>query len=39
MNFRRYLDFVAMSLCGVGDKGEPSDEEFDQHMIKYSDVS
>ncbi|XP_049307614.1 phosphatidate phosphatase LPIN3 isoform X4 [Bactrocera dorsalis] len=34
----KYLDFVAMSLCGVGDKGEPSDEEFDQHMIKYSDV-
>ncbi|XP_039955917.1 phosphatidate phosphatase LPIN3 isoform X3 [Bactrocera tryoni] len=33
----KYLDFVAMSLCGVGDKGEPSDEEFDQHMIKYSD--
>ncbi|XP_020717103.1 phosphatidate phosphatase LPIN2 isoform X4 [Ceratitis capitata] len=33
----KYLDFVAMSLCGVNDKGEPSDEEFDQHLIKYSD--
>ncbi|XP_067630489.1 phosphatidate phosphatase LPIN3 isoform X2 [Eurosta solidaginis] len=35
---QKYLDFVAMSLCGVNDKGEPSDEEFDQHLIKYSDV-
>ncbi|XP_067630491.1 phosphatidate phosphatase LPIN3 isoform X4 [Eurosta solidaginis] len=34
---QKYLDFVAMSLCGVNDKGEPSDEEFDQHLIKYSD--
>ncbi|XP_017469437.1 PREDICTED: phosphatidate phosphatase LPIN2 isoform X1 [Rhagoletis zephyria] len=34
----KYLDFVAMSLCGVNEKGEPSDEEFDQHLIKYSDV-
>ncbi|XP_053963858.1 phosphatidate phosphatase LPIN3 isoform X2 [Anastrepha ludens] len=33
----KYLDFVAMSLCGVSDKGEPSDEEFDHHLIKYSD--
>lgn len=35
----RYLDFVAMSLCGLQEKGDPSDEEFERHAIKYKDVS
>lgn len=35
----RYLDFVAMSLCGLQEKGDPSDEEFERHSIKYKDVS
>ncbi|XP_037956149.1 phosphatidate phosphatase LPIN1 isoform X2 [Teleopsis dalmanni] len=34
----KYLDFVAMSLCGFSEKGNPTDEEFDRHMVKYSDV-
>uniref|UniRef100_A0A0K8TTZ6 phosphatidate phosphatase n=1 Tax=Tabanus bromius TaxID=304241 RepID=A0A0K8TTZ6_TABBR len=32
------LDFVAMSLCGGMEKGGPTDEEFDQHAMKYSEV-
>uniref|UniRef100_T1GDY6 Lipin middle domain-containing protein n=1 Tax=Megaselia scalaris TaxID=36166 RepID=T1GDY6_MEGSC len=27
-----------MSLCGGMEKGGPTDEEFDQNIIKYSDV-
>ncbi|XP_055837431.1 phosphatidate phosphatase LPIN3 isoform X4 [Episyrphus balteatus] len=34
----KYLDFVAMSMCGGIEKGDPSDEEFDRNLIKYSDV-
>ncbi|XP_075168983.1 phosphatidate phosphatase LPIN3-like isoform X2 [Haematobia irritans] len=34
----KYLDFVAMSLCGLHEKGDPSDEEFERHSIKYKDV-
>ncbi|KAM7344657.1 phosphatidate phosphatase LPIN isoform 2-T6 [Cochliomyia hominivorax] len=34
----KYLDFVAMSLCGLQEKGDPSDEEFERHAIKYKDV-
>uniref|UniRef100_A0A1I8P291 phosphatidate phosphatase n=1 Tax=Stomoxys calcitrans TaxID=35570 RepID=A0A1I8P291_STOCA len=34
----KYLDFVAMSLCGLQEKGDPSDEEFERHSIKYKDV-
>ncbi|XP_037819724.1 phosphatidate phosphatase LPIN1 isoform X2 [Lucilia sericata] len=34
----KYLDFVAMSLCGLQEKGDPSDEEFERHCIKYKDV-
>ncbi|XP_065367540.1 phosphatidate phosphatase LPIN3 isoform X3 [Calliphora vicina] len=33
----KYLDFVAMSLCGLQEKGDPSDEEFERHSIKYKD--
>ncbi|XP_055837430.1 phosphatidate phosphatase LPIN3 isoform X3 [Episyrphus balteatus] len=33
----KYLDFVAMSMCGGIEKGDPSDEEFDRNLIKYSD--
>ncbi|XP_037819727.1 phosphatidate phosphatase LPIN2 isoform X5 [Lucilia sericata] len=33
----KYLDFVAMSLCGLQEKGDPSDEEFERHCIKYKD--
>lgn len=28
-----------MSLSGGMEKGGPTDEEFDQNIIKYSDVS
>lgn len=28
-----------MSLCGLQEKGDPSDEEFERHSIKYKDVS
>lgn len=28
-----------MSLCGLQEKGDPSDEEFERHAIKYKDVS
>lgn len=37
--FCRYLEFVAMSLCGMPEKGDPSYEKFDSHIVKYSDVS
>lgn len=32
------LDFVAMSLCGGLETGGPTNEEFNQHLIKYSEV-
>lgn len=35
----RYLDIVAMSMCGGLDQGGPTDEEFDRNVVKYSDVS
>ncbi|KMY92206.1 phosphatidate phosphatase LPIN2 isoform X5 [Drosophila simulans] len=35
----RYLDFVAMSMCGMSEQGAPpSDEEFDRHLVNYPDV-
>ncbi|KAH8402112.1 hypothetical protein KR009_009839 [Drosophila setifemur] len=35
----KYLDFVAMSMCGMPEQGDaPSDEEFDRHLITYPDV-
>uniref|UniRef100_A0A1B0BV46 phosphatidate phosphatase n=2 Tax=Nemorhina TaxID=44051 RepID=A0A1B0BV46_9MUSC len=34
----KYLDFVAMSLCGFNEKGDPSDEEFERNAVKYKDV-
>ncbi|XP_037893376.1 phosphatidate phosphatase LPIN2 isoform X3 [Glossina fuscipes] len=33
----KYLDFVAMSLCGFNEKGDPSDEEFERNAVKYKD--
>nr|NP_001188883.1 lipin, isoform L [Drosophila melanogaster]ADV37132.1 lipin, isoform L [Drosophila melanogaster] len=34
----RYLDFVAMSMCGMSEQGAPpSDEEFDRHLVNYPD--
>lgn len=34
----RYLDFVAMSMCGGLDQGGPTDEEFQRNIIQYSEV-
>ncbi|XP_055689858.1 phosphatidate phosphatase LPIN2 isoform X1 [Lutzomyia longipalpis] len=35
----KYLDLMAMSLCGGLDGNNvPSDEEFDRHLITYSEV-
>ncbi|XP_041565777.1 phosphatidate phosphatase LPIN3 isoform X2 [Drosophila elegans] len=35
----KYLDFVAMSMCGMSEQGAaPSDEEFDRHLVNYPDV-
>ncbi|XP_073813665.1 phosphatidate phosphatase LPIN isoform X2 [Musca autumnalis] len=34
----KYLDFVAMSLCGLQENRDPSDEEFERNAIKYKDV-
>ncbi|XP_050744079.1 phosphatidate phosphatase LPIN2 isoform X3 [Drosophila biarmipes] len=34
----KYLDFVAMSMCGMSEQGAaPSDEEFDRHLVNYPD--
>uniref|UniRef100_A0A1A9WP08 phosphatidate phosphatase n=1 Tax=Glossina brevipalpis TaxID=37001 RepID=A0A1A9WP08_9MUSC len=33
----KYLDFVAMSLCGFTEKGDPSEEEFERNAVKYKD--
>ncbi|XP_073813667.1 phosphatidate phosphatase LPIN isoform X3 [Musca autumnalis] len=33
----KYLDFVAMSLCGLQENRDPSDEEFERNAIKYKD--
>jgi phosphatidate phosphatase LPIN len=35
----KYLDFVALSLCGGLENGGPSNEDFDRHRIEYSEVS
>nr|XP_016943172.1 phosphatidate phosphatase LPIN2 isoform X3 [Drosophila suzukii] len=36
---KKYLDFVAMSMCGMSEQGSaPSDEEFDRHLVNYPDV-
>uniref|UniRef100_A0A336MZ72 phosphatidate phosphatase n=1 Tax=Culicoides sonorensis TaxID=179676 RepID=A0A336MZ72_CULSO len=32
------LDFVAISLCGGLDKGNPSEEEFKKHQIQFADI-
>ncbi|XP_016943173.3 phosphatidate phosphatase LPIN3 isoform X4 [Drosophila suzukii] len=35
---KKYLDFVAMSMCGMSEQGSaPSDEEFDRHLVNYPD--
>lgn len=34
----KYLDIVAMSMCGGLDQGGPTDEEFDRNVVKYSEV-
>ncbi|KRJ98357.1 phosphatidate phosphatase LPIN2 isoform X4 [Drosophila yakuba] len=34
----KYLDFVAMSMCGMSEQGAPpSDKEFDRHLVNYPD--
>lgn len=33
------LDFVAISLCGGLQKGNPSEEEFQKHQLQFADVS
>ncbi|KAH8376251.1 hypothetical protein KR200_011497 [Drosophila serrata] len=35
----KYLDFVAMSMCGMSEQGgEPTEEEFNSHLVSYPDV-
>ncbi|KAH8291115.1 hypothetical protein KR054_008825 [Drosophila jambulina] len=35
----KYLDFVAMSMCGMPEQGgEPTEEEFNRHLVSYPDV-
>ncbi|EDW85653.2 uncharacterized protein Dwil_GK23042, isoform D [Drosophila willistoni] len=35
----KYLDFVAMSMCGMPENGSlPTHEDFDRHLISYPDV-
>ncbi|XP_001961034.3 phosphatidate phosphatase LPIN2 isoform X1 [Drosophila ananassae] len=35
----KYLDFVALSTCGMPENGAtPSDEEFDRNLVSYPDV-
>ncbi|XP_020806140.1 phosphatidate phosphatase LPIN2 isoform X4 [Drosophila serrata] len=34
----KYLDFVAMSMCGMSEQGgEPTEEEFNSHLVSYPD--
>jgi phosphatidate phosphatase LPIN len=35
----KYLDFVALSLCGGLETGGPTAEEFERNRIEYSEVS
>ncbi|XP_060657060.1 phosphatidate phosphatase LPIN3 isoform X4 [Drosophila nasuta] len=36
---KKYLDFVAMSMCGMQENGAaPADEEFDRQLVTYHDV-
>ncbi|KAH8336730.1 hypothetical protein KR059_001849 [Drosophila kikkawai] len=36
---KKYLDFVAMSMCGMPEHGvEPSEQEFNRHLVSYPDV-
>lgn len=36
----RYLDFVAMSMCGMQENGAPpKDDDFDKQLVTYADVS
>ncbi|KAH8261154.1 hypothetical protein KR044_004095 [Drosophila immigrans] len=36
---KKYLDFVAMSMCGMQENGAPPvDEEFDRQLVTYHDV-
>lgn len=32
------LNFVVLSLCGGMDKGGPTEEEFNQNIVQYSDI-
>ncbi|XP_070140844.1 phosphatidate phosphatase LPIN3 isoform X4 [Drosophila kikkawai] len=35
---KKYLDFVAMSMCGMPEHGvEPSEQEFNRHLVSYPD--
>ncbi|XP_060657058.1 phosphatidate phosphatase LPIN2 isoform X2 [Drosophila nasuta] len=35
---KKYLDFVAMSMCGMQENGAaPADEEFDRQLVTYHD--
>ncbi|XP_064544236.1 phosphatidate phosphatase LPIN3 isoform X3 [Drosophila montana] len=36
---KKYLDFVAMSMCGMQENGAPPrDEDFDRQLVTYADV-
>ncbi|XP_030554752.1 phosphatidate phosphatase LPIN3 isoform X2 [Drosophila novamexicana] len=36
---KKYLDFVAMSMCGMQENGAPPrDEDFDRQLVTYPDV-
>lgn len=35
----KYLDFVAISMCGGVSKGGPTDEEFRKHQVQFAEVS
>lgn len=36
--FRLSRNVIALSLCGGLDNNGPSEDEFDQHLIEYSEV-
>ncbi|XP_017960341.1 phosphatidate phosphatase LPIN3 isoform X4 [Drosophila navojoa] len=36
---KKYLDFVAMSMCGMQENGAPpKDDDFDRQLVTYADV-
>lgn len=35
----KYLDFVAISMCGGLDKGNPTDEEFKKYQLQFAEVN